>query len=64
MWNSKQWEIHFVCKVDIETSDSAGDDVAGIDLGITNIATVAFLDDYVLYPGKSLKQDKHYFKQA
>jgi len=25
---------------------------------------VAFPDDYVLYPGNSLKQDKHYFKRA
>jgi len=33
--------------------------VAGIDLGITNIATVAFPDKYVLYPGNPLKEDKH-----
>jgi len=36
----------------------------GIDLGIKNIATVAFPDEYVLYPGNSLKEDKHYFKRA
>jgi IS605 OrfB family transposase len=62
VWNGQQWELHFVCKVEIETTDSAGDGVAGVDLGITNIATVAFPDEYVLYTGNSLKEDKHYFK--
>ena len=61
VWNGDEWELHFVCKVELETLDSAGDGVAGIDLGITNIATVAFPDEYILYPGNSLKQDKHYF---
>ncbi len=64
VWTGGEWELHFVCKVEIEPNDAAGDGVAGIDLGITNIATVAFPDEYVLYPGNSLKQDKHYFKRA
>ena len=64
VWNGDEWELHFVCKASLETNDSAGDEVAGIDLGITNIATVAFPDEYVLYPGNSLKQDKHYFTRA
>jgi len=64
VWNSDEWELHFVCKVELETTDSAGDNVAGIDLGITNIATIAFPDEYVLYPGNSRKQDTHYFKRA
>jgi transposase len=64
VWNGDQWELHFVCKVEFETNDSAGDDVAGIDLGIRNIATVVFPDKYVLYPGNSLKQDKHYFNRT
>jgi len=64
VWNGDEWKLHFVCKVDLETTDSAGDEVAGIDLGITNLATVAFPDEYVLYPGNALKQDKHYFSQA
>ena len=64
VWNGDEWELHFVCKVKLETTDSAGDDVAGIDLGITNIATVAFPGEYVLYPGNSLKEDKHYFTRA
>jgi transposase, IS605 OrfB family, central region len=61
VWTGGEWELHFVCKVEIETNGSAGGEVAGIDLGITNIATVAFPDEYVLYPGNSIKQDKHYF---
>jgi transposase len=64
VWNGDEWELHFVCKVEVETLDSAGDGVAGIDLGITNIATVAFPDEYVLYPGNSLKEDKHYFTRT
>jgi IS605 OrfB family transposase len=64
VWNGDEWELHFVCKVEFEPNDSAGDEVAGIDLGITNIATVAFPDEYVLYPGNSLKEDKHYFTRA
>jgi transposase, IS605 OrfB family, central region len=61
VWTGDEWELHFVCKVEVETEESAGDEVAGIDLGITNIATVAFPDEYILYPGNSIKQDKHYF---
>ena len=64
VWTGDEWELHFVCKVELETLDSAGDEVAGIDLGITNIATVAFPDEHVLYPGHSRKQDKHYFTQT
>lgn len=63
-WNSDKWELHFVCKVELETADSAGGSVAGIDLGITTIATVAFPDECVLYPGNSLKEDKHYFTRV
>jgi len=64
VWNGDEWELHFVCKVKLKTNDSTGNEVAGIDLGITNIATVAFPDEYVLYPGNSIKQDKHYFKRS
>ncbi|WP_435349257.1 RNA-guided endonuclease InsQ/TnpB family protein [Haloarchaeobius sp. HRN-SO-5] len=64
VWTGDEWELHFVCKVELETTDSAGEGVAGIDLGITNIATVAFPDEYVLYPGNTVKQDKHYFTRA
>jgi IS605 OrfB family transposase len=63
VWNGEQWEVHFVVKETIETSDSPGDGVAGIDLGVSNIAAVAFPDEYVLYPGNTIKQDNHYFQQ-
>jgi transposase len=36
----------------------------GIDLGIKNIATIAFPDEYVLYLGNSVNQYKHYFTQV
>ncbi|MFB1066547.1 RNA-guided endonuclease InsQ/TnpB family protein [Natrinema sp. H-ect4] len=64
VWTGNEWELHFVCKVKTETEDSGGDEVAGIDLGIKNIATVAFPDEYILYPGNAVKQDKHYFTRA
>jgi len=64
VWNGNEWELHFVCKVELETTDSAGDELAGIDLGIKNIATIAFPGEYVLFPGNSLKQDKHYFTRS
>jgi len=31
VWNGDEWELHFICKVELETTDSAGDGVAGID---------------------------------
>jgi len=64
VWNGDEWELHFVCNVELETNDQAGNEVAGIDLRIKNIATVAFPDKYVLYPGTSIKEDKDYFTRA
>jgi len=63
VWNGEQWEIHFVVKETIETPDTPGDGVAGVDLGVKNIAAVAYPDEYVLYPGNTIKQDNHYFQQ-
>ncbi len=63
VWNGDEWIVHFVCKETIETPDSPGDGVAGVDLGVSNIAAVAFPDEYVLYPGNTIKQDNHYFQQ-
>jgi len=63
VWNGDEWELHFVCKINLKTNDSVGDGVAGIDLGIKNIATVAFPDvRHVLYPN-SLKQDNQRFEK-
>jgi len=64
VWNGDKCELHFVCKAEVESTDSAGNRVAGVDLGIKNTATVAFPDEYVLYPGNLLKQDRHYFTQV
>ena len=63
VWNGDQWELHFVVKETIDTPESPGDGVAGVDLGVSNIAAVAFPDEYVLYPGNTIKQDNHYFQQ-
>jgi len=63
VWNGKEWTVHFVCEEMIETPDSLGDGVAGVDPGVSNIAAVAFPDEYVLYLGNTIKQDNHYFQQ-
>ena len=63
VWNGDEWEVHFVVKETIPTPDAPGDGVAGVDLGVSNIAAVAFPDEYVLYPGNVIKQDNHYFQQ-
>ena len=63
VWNGDRWELHFVVKETIETPESPGDGVAGVDLGVSNIAAVAFPDEYVLYPGNTIKQNNHYFQQ-
>ena len=63
VWNGDEWELHFVCKETIEASESPGDGVAGVDLGVSNIAAVAYPDEYVLYPGNVVKEDNHYFQQ-
>ncbi|WP_336358752.1 RNA-guided endonuclease InsQ/TnpB family protein [Haloarcula sp. CGMCC 1.6347] len=57
-----QWELHIVCKDEIETPDAPGDETAGIDLGICNFAAVAYsTEEADLYPGNRLKQDGYYF---
>ena len=62
VWQSREerWELHVVCEHDLDT-ESPGDTVAGVDLGICNPATVAFPEDAVVYPGNRLREDKHYF---
>ena len=57
-----QWELHLVCKDEVETPDAPGTETAGIDLGICNFATVAYsTEEADLYPGNRLKQDGYYF---
>jgi len=57
-----RWELHIVCKDEIETPDPPGTETAGIDLGISNFAAVAYsTNEADLYPGNRLKQDGYYF---
>jgi putative transposase len=59
---NERWELHFVCKHEIETPDPPGDETAGVDLGICNFAAVAYsTEEADLYPGNRLKQDGYYF---
>jgi putative transposase len=57
-----RWKLHLVCKDEVETPDAPGNGTAGIDLGISNFAAVAYsTEDADLYPGSRLKQDGYYF---
>ena len=64
VWNTRKtrWELHVVCEHDI-AAESPGEKVAGVDLGICNPAAVAFPNDALLYPGGTLREDKHYFQR-
>ncbi len=64
VWTDGHWELHFVCKVAIGATETTGETTAGIDLGISNTAAVSFGDETLLYPGNSLKEDAHYFRQV
>ncbi|CCC41637.1 RNA-guided endonuclease InsQ/TnpB family protein [Haloquadratum walsbyi] len=58
----QRWELHIVCKHEIETPTAPGNETAGIDLGICNFAAVAYsTEEADLYPGNRLKQDGYYF---
>ena len=63
VWTGKQWELHFVCEMQIDQPESPGEKTAGIDLGICNTAAVSVGDETLLYPGNALKEDAHYFQQ-
>ncbi|WP_101297141.1 RNA-guided endonuclease InsQ/TnpB family protein [Halegenticoccus soli] len=57
-----RWELHLVCKHEIEPPDAPGNESAGVDLGVCNFATVAYsTEEADLYPGNRLKQDGYYF---
>jgi putative transposase len=62
IWTGDQWELHFVCEMQIETAESPGEKTAGVDLGICNTAAVSVGDETLLYPGNALKEDAHYFR--
>ena len=62
VWTGDQWELHFVCEMQINTPESPGNKTAGIDLGICNTAAVSVGDETLLYPGNALKENAHYFR--
>lgn len=56
------WELHVVCKKEIPVEDAPGNKTSGIDLGISNYLAIEYEDGASeLYPGNTLKEDKHYF---
>jgi len=62
VYNGDRWELHLVCKDEIETPNAPGNESAGVDLGICNFAAVAYsTEEAELYPGNRLKQDGYYF---
>jgi len=64
VWNGDRWELHLVCNKQIPVEDAPGDNIAGIDLGISNYLAIDYENgDSELYPGNTLKEDKHYFTQ-
>jgi len=64
VWTGDEWELHFVCKVEIEVVEAPGEKTVGIDLGINNFAALAYQDgDAELYPLNCLKQDDYYFSK-
>ncbi|PSP78694.1 transposase [Halobacteriales archaeon QS_4_69_225] len=60
VYDRGEWRLHFICRHEIDP-EPPGDDVAGIDLGISNFAAVSFGDEGVLYPGGALKEDEYWF---
>ncbi|MFP8954276.1 RNA-guided endonuclease InsQ/TnpB family protein [Natrialbaceae archaeon A-arb3/5] len=64
VWTGDEWELHFVCNVEIEVAEAPGEKTVGVDLGITNFAALAYEDGHAeLYPLNCLKQDDYYFSK-
>ncbi len=64
VWTGTEWELHIVCRVEVDTPESTGDKTVGVDRGITNFAALAYEDDHSeLYPLNCLKQDEYYFSK-
>ncbi len=59
VWTGDEWELHFVCKVEIHVAEAPGEKAVGVDLGINNFAALAC----ELYPLNWLKQDDYYFSK-
>ena len=64
VWTGSEWELHFVCKVELEVSEAPGTKTVGVDLGLNNFAALAYEDGHAeLYPLNCLKQDDYYFSK-
>ena len=64
VWTGDEWELHFVCKIEIEVAEAPGEKTVGVDLGINNFAALAYEDGHAeLYPLNCLKQDDYYFSK-
>ena len=63
VWTGDEWTLHIVCNVEIEDTETPGNRVSGVDLGICNFAAVAVGDEALLYPGGALKEDDYYFQK-
>ena len=64
VWTGEEWELHFVCKVEVEVAEAPGEKTVGVDLGINNFAVLAHEDGHAeLYPLNCLKQDDYYFSK-
>jgi putative transposase len=64
VWTGDEWELAFVCKVEVEAADAPSENTVGIDLGITNFAALAYEQGQSeLYPLNCLKQDDYYFSK-
>jgi putative transposase len=64
VWTGDEWELHFVCKVEMEVAEAPGDKTVGVDLGFNNFAALAYEDGHSeLYLLNCLKQDDCYFSK-
>ncbi|SEU09570.1 RNA-guided endonuclease TnpB family protein [Natrinema hispanicum] len=60
VYTYEEWRLQFICRKSIDP-DPPGDGVAGVDLGISNIAALSFGSESILFPGNALKEDEYYF---
>jgi transposase len=64
VWTGNEWELHIVCRVEVDTPESNGDKTVGVDPGITNFAALAYENGHSeLYPLNCLKEDDYYFSK-
>ncbi len=63
VWTGDEWELHFVCEMQIDQPESPGEKTAGIAHGICNTAAVSVGTETLLYPGNALNEDAYYFRR-